>query len=297
MKIAQINNIAGVGSILAEQQRKEGHEVEVFVFNEIAYKQFGGRKFNYYSPFDRWKIFRILKKYDIWHYHYPYGSLKRKLDKEHSNSKVYLKHYHGNDLRKSQDDDFCLVATPDLLKYAPNAKWVPTPIDLKEIKFTAAPSKFEKNDVAKVAHYPYFRNYSSVDYYSDTLNALEKEQRCKVVRVINQPHLEVLRILNNCDIVVGKIASDLGWFGKFELEGMALGKPVITHVAEELYSQYNPPIYRTSKDTFKRDLETLIEDNSERSRLSKEGREYIMKNHSAETVSKTVMQSYKICNN
>jgi glycosyltransferase involved in cell wall biosynthesis len=75
-----------------------------------------------------------------------------------------------------------------------------------------------------------------------------------------------------------------------------LGKPVITHVAEELYSQYNPPIYRTSKDTFKRDLETLIEDKSERSRLSKAGREYVMKNHSAETVSKTVMQSYKICN-
>jgi hypothetical protein len=56
MRIAQINNNAGAGSILAEQQRKDGHEVEVFVLNKITHKQFGGRKFNYCSPFD---IFRI----------------------------------------------------------------------------------------------------------------------------------------------------------------------------------------------------------------------------------------------
>jgi hypothetical protein len=33
MKIAQINNTGGIGSILARQQRKEGYEVEVFVFD------------------------------------------------------------------------------------------------------------------------------------------------------------------------------------------------------------------------------------------------------------------------
>ncbi len=293
MKIAQINNTGGIGSILAKQQRKEGYEVEVFVFDEITYKQFGGRKFNYNSPFDKWKMFGMLKKYDIWHYHYPYGSLKQNLEKLHYNTKVYLKHYHGDDLRNSHDNEFCLVSTPDLLRYAPNAKWVPNPIDLEEINSTPEVSETEENGVIKVAHYPYYHSYSSIDNYSDVLNDLEKEHRCKVIRVLNKPHSEVLRILNKCDIVIGKIVQDIGWFGRFELEGMALGKPVIAYVSDELYSQYRPPVYRTSKDAFKKDLEALIEYTSERSRLSKEGKEYVKKNHSAEAVAKTFIEIYK----
>ncbi len=119
MKIAHINNTSGIASIIAEQQRREGHEVDVFVFNDTIFKQFGGSKLNYWSPLDRWKLFRKLRGYDVWHYHYPYGSLKRSLEKRNSD-KIYLKHYHGNDLRDRHEGDFCLVSTPDLLKYAPN---------------------------------------------------------------------------------------------------------------------------------------------------------------------------------
>lgn len=110
MKIAHINNTSGIASIVAEQQRREGHEVDVFVFNDRIFKQFGGSKLNYWSPLDRWKLFRILKRYDVWHYHYPYGSLKRSLEKRNTD-KVYLKHYHGNDLRGRREEDFCLVST------------------------------------------------------------------------------------------------------------------------------------------------------------------------------------------
>ena len=41
------------------------------------------------------------------------------------------------------------------------------------------------------------------------------------------PHLLALNKMSECDIIIGKILPNIGWFGKFELEGMALGKPVI----------------------------------------------------------------------
>ncbi|MFZ0896201.1 MAG: glycosyltransferase, partial [Candidatus Nitrosopolaris sp.] len=94
------------------------------------------------------------------------------------------------------------------------------------------------------------------------------------------------------DIIIGKILPDVGWFGKFELEGMALGKPVIAYVSEELYEKYKPPIYRTTKDTFSKDMETFIEDRLERKRLSNEGQKYVRTNHSLESVVKTVMTCY-----
>jgi hypothetical protein len=294
MKIAHINNISGIASVIAEQQKRDGHEVDVFVFNDTIYKQFGGSKLNYWSPLDRWKFFRKLRRYDIWHYHYPYGSLKRSLEKRMTD-KVYLKHYHGNDLRGRQEENFCLVSTPDLLKYAPNGKWLPNPIDLKEIDATREElniKEMQENQIPKVAHYPYYRNYSALDYYSDALSSLQKDQKCEIINILNQPHLQALRNMASSDLIIGKILPDVGWFGKFELEGMALGKPVVAYVSEDLYENYNPPIYRTTKDTLKKDLEAIFEDRPERERLSREGPKYVRDNHSIECVVEAVMRCY-----
>jgi len=297
MKIAHINNTSGIASIIAEQQRREGHEVDVFVFNDTIFKQFGGSKLNYWSPLDRWKLFRKLRGYDVWHYHYPYGSLKRSLEKR-NRDKIYLKHYHGNDLRHQHEGDFCLVSTPDLLKFAPKGRWLPTPIDLKEIEGTSSELASsnnkvkQENKIIKVAHYPYYKNYSAFDYYSDALSSLQNEKKCEIVNILHQPHSQALRIMASSDVIIGKILPDVGWFGKFELEGMALGKSVITYVSEDLYGKYKPPVYRTTKDTFKKDLETFIQDRFERERLSVEGPKYVRNNHSLESVVKTVMTCY-----
>ena len=114
MKIAHINNTSGIASILSTFQKKQGHEVDVFVFNKLIFNQFGGIMINYKSPLVRWNLLRKLQReYDIWHYHYPYGSLKRSLEGGETRVKTYLKHYHGDDIRGKKDTDFCLVSTPD----------------------------------------------------------------------------------------------------------------------------------------------------------------------------------------
>lgn len=292
MRIVQINNTSGIGSTIADHQNRLGHISEVFVFNRTLHKQFGGNKLNYWSPLDRWKFFRKIKEYDVWHYHYPYGSLKKSLDSRKGNQ-IYLKHYHGNDLRGGLDNDFCLVSTPDLLKYTPNGKWLPTPIDLEEVESTLRNYRIRENKIPIVAHYPFYKNYSGMDFYSHSLSVLQKEKTCNIIELLNLSHTDTLRVLASCNIVVGKILPEIGWFGKFELEGMALGKPVITYVSDELYELYRPPVYRTRYCTFKKDLEKLIADTSEQERLSSEGQKYVRANHSASSVVQKVMLYYK----
>jgi hypothetical protein len=265
----------------------------------MIHSQFGGIMVNYKSPFARWNLFKKLKEYEVWHYHYPYGSLKKSLERQNK-EKIYLKHYHGSDLRGKYDNDFCLVSTPDLLQYSPNGKWLPTPIDIAEINERAYSSlqmidrMLENSGQLRIAHYPYYKNFQSTDYYTNTLLKLGSEKKCKIVEILRIPHSQALQAINSCDIVIGKILPDVGWFGKFELEGMALGKPVIAYVSDKLYSEYKPPIYRTTKESFKRDLEKLLEDTSERQRLGKEGLDYIRKFHSAEAVAKIVQESYNL---
>ena len=298
MKIAHINNPSGIATNLATEQRRHGHEVDIFVFNQIIYRQFGGTRLRYWSPLDRWKLFKKLKMYDVWHYHYPYGSLKQSLETRKAN-KIYLKHYHGNDLRGHQDEGFCLVSTPDLLKYAPGGKWLPTPIDINEIStISSKPLPHEQKnlqipELPRIAHYPYYKNYEASDQYSKVLSRLQNDGKCVLVNILNQTHLNALRMLATSDIIIGKIMPEIGWFGKFELEGMALGKSVITYISEELYDKYKPPVYRTTATSFEKDLKALLDDVSIRERLSKEGTEYIRRNHSSELVSKIVMACYQ----
>jgi hypothetical protein len=299
MKIAHINNISGISSIIAKEQIKHGHDVDIFVFNKMIHSQFGGIMVNYKSPFTRWNLFKKLKEYEVWHYHYPYGSLKKSLERRNK-EKIYLKHYHGNDLRGKHDNDFCLVSTPDLLQYSPNGKWLPTPIDIAEMNERAYSSSRmvdgtrENGGQIRIAHYPYYKNFQSTDYYTNTLVELGSEKKCKIVEILRLPYSQALQAINSCDIVIGKILPDVGWFGKFELEGMALGKAVIAYVSDKLYAEYKPPIYRTTKESFKYDLEKLLEDTSERQRLGKEGLEYIRKFHSVEAVAKIVQESYNL---
>lgn len=289
-KIAHINNTSGVPSIIAEEQRRQGFQTDVFVFNPITYKQFGENKFNYYSPISRWKFFKKLKDYNVWHYHHPYGSLRKSLEKR-NRDKIYLKHFHGYELRGKYEDDFCLVSTPDLLEYAPNGKWIPNPINLNKIGLISRNYK-EDNRIPKIAHYPHYKNYHSSDYYSDSLLRLEKEMECEVVNIFHIPYMLALEAVADCDIVIGKILPDVGWFGKFELEAMALGKPVIAYVSDELYEQYKPPVYRTTKGTFKQDLESLLQDRGVRERLTREGLQYVKKYHSVEIIAKALQECY-----
>ena len=292
MRIAHINNISGVSSIIAEQQRKQGSQADVYVFNNTIYNQFGGIKYYYKSPISRWNLFKRLKDYDVWHYHYPYGSLKSNLEKRNKN-KIYLKHYHGDDLRGKYDEDFCLVSTPDLLRYAPNGKWLPNAINIDEAELISSKKNQQKSSsIVRLAHYPYYKMYNFNDHYTDTLTNLQNEKRCEITRILHLSNVQTLETIAMCDIVIGKILPNIGWFGKFELEGMALGKPVITYVSDELYEKYKPPVYRTTKDTFKEDLVSLIEDDVERNRLAKEGHTYIKKYHSAEGIVKAVQEYY-----
>jgi hypothetical protein len=293
MRIAHVNNTAGIASILSRHQRLSGNESDVFVFNKYLHRQFGGEKVSYYFPLSRWRFYRKLKGYDIWHYHYPYGSLKRALEKRKEN-RICLKHYHGDDLRGKYDSDFCLVSTPDLLEFAPNGEWFPTPLDLDHLVYT--PRNFDGLNPSRkpiVAHYPHYRLYQKYgDLYSSTLRQLQKEGKCEIVTIFDIPRSEVLTILSSCDLVVGKILPQIGWFGKFELEAMALGKPVVAYISSELFQRYDPPIYRTTKDTFKSDLESILNDIEEQRKLSKAGRLYVEKYHSASRLLRQLDRAY-----
>ena len=53
---------------------------------------------------------------------------------------------------------------------------------------------------------------------------------------------------------------EMGWFSTFELAGMLLEILCLAYVFNELYERFKPPIYRTTKDIFEKDLVDLLEE-------------------------------------
>jgi hypothetical protein len=260
LRIAHVGNTSGVASAIAAEQRASGHDVDVFVFDDATEKQFGGIRIDYNSFVSKMLFFRRLSHYEIWHYHYPYGSLKANLESRKA-GKVFLKHYHGDDLRGKREEGFCAVSTPDLLEFAPLGEWIPNPVDLGEIN---AVKRGTQSGVPRVAHYPYYEAMKSLqDYHSAALKRLQGEGLCSVAMIIGMTHRE------------------------------SLGKPVIAYVSEELFEKYRPPVFRTTKDTFEEDLVALLQDENERARLSSEGSDYVRKNHDVRHVVGLVESCYR----
>ncbi len=144
----------------------------------------------------------------------------------------------------------------------------------------------------RIAHYPYYNNRPEWDHFSTVFNTIEKTNKAKIIKIFNLTYEQSLESISNCDIVVGKILPETGWMGKFELEGMALGKPVMAYISDELYEKYKPPVYRTTKETFEKDLLSFIDDESERNRLSEEGPQYIKKYRDSKTISNKIFEYY-----
>ena len=293
MRIAHIGNTAGTGSILSKEQQQRGDNTAVFVFDDLTQTRFGGIKINYNSFVEKNLFYVQLKRYDVWHYHYPYGSLFSYL-KKNKKKKIFLKHYHGSDLRnaKEKDFDFCLVSTPDLLNLAPNGKWLPMPIDFRKLeKLKINPSE-NNNEPLQIAHYPYYVKKPEWDYFTSTFSYIEKEKKGKIFKFNNLNHDQSLLSISKSDVYVGKIVPEIGWFGVAETEAMALGIPVIAHVSDELYELYKPPIFRTTRETFRKDLVDLIDDESIRMNLSKEGPRYVERYHDLSLISSELYRCY-----
>lgn len=305
--IAHIGTIGGVSVSLAAEQRRRGHTVTAaFCFDDMLHRQYGGMMINYskFTAFrgekkihplwwlDRRRMYGILEKSDIWHYHYPYGALKEDIESRAKGHRL-VRHYHGDDIRGKRDDGYCLVATPDLLAYAPNGVWVPNPVDVDSIARFRKP--FEPGEVPKVAHYPHYKNYGAdlCPNYYNALYEVEEEGKCKVVEVLRMEYSKALELVSQCDIVMGKILPTIGWFGRFELEGMALGKPVVAFVSDELYEKHRPPVHRTTKETLKQDLEALIGDHARQRQLSAAGAGYVAEMHSTQNVCRTLDRCYE----
>lgn len=167
------------------------------------------------------------------------------------------------------------------------------PIDLEAWKYVGVR---RENNLIKVAHAPTNRAIKGTRYVIDAVEKLKDEgYKVELILVEGISNQEAKRIYEEADIIVDQLL--IGWHGGFAVECMALGKPVLCYIREDLTKKFSYskklPIISTHPFNLVDNLKMLIENPELREELGKKGREYVEEFHDSMKLAKWLCDLYE----
>lgn len=184
------------------------------------------------------EVEQLLKDADIIHFHMlrdEHSHLGPLVIRDYIKGKKILHHHHGHPDYLINADRFndkyrklnrkVIVSTPDLLKLAKNAVWVPNLVPLFDVQFMPRFENSLPREPIKVCQSPTRKFDKHTRQFLEVMKDLEKLYSCLETVIIEKtPYFECLRIKRACHIVFDHMR---GWFGIASLESLSHGKPVI----------------------------------------------------------------------
>lgn len=269
-------------------------------------------------PLYAFKIFkfflRSIRKYDIFHFHFARTLLPNGWDLfflKRLKKKVFVE-FHGSEIRwkfnRSPLDentfgylqglppvsnknleklsklcnsaDGIILHDSELLSHLPITEtkvfYLPLRIDISRFKANY-PEDCQKKVV--IVHAPSKRSVKGTEYVIKAVEELKLKYDLEFILVENMTNDKAVEVYGNADVIVDQLL--IGTYGVFACEAMALGKPVITYVSEEMKKDFPTelPIISSTIYTIKDVLEKLILNPRLRRETGINGRHYVEKYH------------------
>jgi len=137
------------------------------------------------------------------------------------------------------------------------------------------------------------RDAKGTEYILQAIDKLKQKHQFDFLILENISHEKAKEKMSMADIVIDQLI--LGAFGTITLEGMALGKPVVCYISDDL-NQALPsenPIVNANPDTIHQELEKLIVDSALRNECGKKSRLYVEKYHDADQIAFQIKEIYE----
>jgi glycosyltransferase involved in cell wall biosynthesis len=167
-------------------------------------------------------------------------------------------------------------------------------IDVNAWKPAEADTIPAKGGKLRILHAPNHRAIKGTQYFIDAVKELNEEglevELILLERVSNE---EVKQVMASVDVVADQLI--IGWYAMFALEGMAMEKPVLCYLREDLKELYvasglmaadEIPIIDCSPATVKESIRNLLLHRDQLPEIGKRSREYVIRHHSTQAVGK-----------
>lgn len=320
-------DIAGQGNLLARELNRRGFYTEQLVYNKSKFK-YPLQRYLHREKMPQW-FQRNWGRFDIFHYYWGKTMFEDLSDLNilAKNKKKVLMRHCGNDVRllsharqknpliqvihpQNQTETEIVrhlkrisaaiedAVVPDYELYEHAKRFykkvhvVPRMIETKKYP-PIYPDPHKR--VPLVVHAPSIPSLKGTSYVEKAVNALRQKHNFTFRKVQNMSHEQALQIYRQADIIVDQLL--IGTHGILAMEAMALGKPVISYIREDLKSTFprDFPILSANPETITEKLDWLLARPNERRRLGEIGRSYAVRVHDVSQVVPQMVRVYKQC--
>lgn len=145
-----------------------------------------------------------------------------------------------------------------------------------------------------IVHAPSRRSAKGTEHVIAACQSLRSRGYDIELRLIEgMSHARALEAYRDADIAVDQL--NVGWYGVFSVEIMALGKPVVCYIDEQHLKRAgldSVPVVNAAPDTLASVLASLAERRDELAHLGRLGREYVERMHDPRMVASRYAQVY-----
>ncbi len=148
-------------------------------------------------------------------------------------------------------------------------------------------------DKITIVHAPSNPKIKGTPYVIEAINELKKKYPIDFILVQNKTQDEARKIYEKADIIIDQLI--IGTYGVFALEGMALGKPVITYIMNDMLKTFPDelPIQNANIDNIKSVIENLIIHPELRKQIGMASRKYVEDYHDYRKIAAYLMKIYQ----
>lgn len=194
--------------------------------------------------------------------------------------------------------DAVFVSTPDLLEFVPGAVLLPQPIDMDRFgpirdQALDARDKRLSTDPVRIAHAPSSQAIKGTKFLLEAIDALKaRGLAVELVLVEGKSYAEAMRVCASADIVVDQLL--VGAYGQYAVEMMALGKPVVCYIREDLRAHYPKelPIVSANVEDITDVLAQMIASPEIWEEIGRRGIDYVSQNHESIAVARKALEHY-----
>jgi glycosyltransferase involved in cell wall biosynthesis len=300
-------NLAGVGWTNVQALRRRGVDARLVVFNTQPFRP-DQADWNLKRPRSgllrqqaiQWRAFaELLPQTDIFHFYFGLTLVPKRVQFPilRAARKKSLFHFLGADIRERPKEqlmyglkaDARVVGSFAALRFIPyGAEVLPPGIDLVRYQ----PVQPVERERVRIVHAPSNLDKKGTQYVVDACKQLPVD--LEVIHGVRNE--EAVERYKQADIVVDQVLRD--WHGILSIEGMALGKPVVTSLDEDAVRETEEhfgvkvPIVRTTKDDLVDVLRPLVDSFEERKQLGEAGRAYVEEVHDVERMTDRLLDLY-----
>lgn len=150
------------------------------------------------------------------------------------------------------------------------------------------------NTCPKIVHAPSIKATKGTQFVTKAIDRLKKKNLSfEYIEISGVSHSEAMKMYSQADIIIDQLM--LGSHGAFACEAMALGKPVICYILDELLETYSDdfPIVNANPQTIGKVLEELITLPEQLHEIGKKSRAYAENVHDIRVVAGKLKKIYE----